>query len=258
MPVAPHDDNAGRELRMRDLVRETGLSRQTIHFYLSAGLLPRPTKTGRNTAIYNQEHVRRARLIKDIQEKHFLPLRAIRALLEDTDDSSLSAEQRSLIKELRVRLGAPVAAHHRQRVLLADVLEQNAIPASEIGEFRDRGVISVEGTGTTASVSQEDAQLLHCWSRLKAIGISPERGFMPRDLDIVEDAMTRLVRREMEFFTERYASAGGDEAARVVTEAVPIVNQIISIVHWKKTWAFFAEFTEKDVSATGRRGSKGA
>ncbi|MBI5506067.1 MAG: MerR family transcriptional regulator [Deltaproteobacteria bacterium] len=243
---------------MRDLVRETGLPRQTIHFYLSAGLLPRPTKTGRNTALYNQEHVRRARLIKDIQEKHFLPLRAIRALLEDSDDSTLSAAQQSLIKELRVRLGAPAAAQHAQRVSLAEVLEQNAIPATEIAEFRDRGVIAVEGSGSAASVSPEDAQLLHAWARLKAIGISPERGFMPRDLDIIEDAMSRMVRREMEFFTERYAAAGGEEAARVVTEAVPIVNQIISIVHWKKTWAFFAEFTEKDMSIAGRQGPKGA
>jgi len=80
-------------LRMRDIVRETGLPRETIHFYLAEGLLPPPTKTGRNTALYGWEHVRRARLVKSIQEKHFLPLRAIRALLEDADDSSLSAAQ---------------------------------------------------------------------------------------------------------------------------------------------------------------------
>jgi len=233
-----------RELRMKDVVRETGLPRETIHFYLSEGLLPRPKKTGRNTAFYSWEHVRRARLIKSIQEKHFLPLRAIRALLEDADDPTLSAAQQSLIKELRGRLGPATAAQHRQRVLLTDIRKQDGISKKEIAEFCDRGVIAIEGTGSKASVSPEDAELLHAWARLKTVGISPERGFMPKDLEIIEEAISRLVRREIEFFTERYASVGGDEAARVVTEAVPIVNQIIAIVHWKKIWSFIAEFSE--------------
>ncbi len=245
---ALEDNKAPRELRMKDVVRETGLPRETIHFYLAEGLLPRPNKTGRNTAFYSWEHVRRARLIKSIQEKHFLPLRAIRALLEDADDSSLSAAQQSLIKELRVRLGPSAAAQHRQRVLVTDIVKQDGVSKKEITEFCDRGVIAIEGTGRTASVSREDAELLHAWARLKTIGISPERGFMPRDLEIIEEAISRLVRREIELFTERYASVGADEAARVVAEAVPILNQIISIVHWKKMWSFFAEFAERDMS----------
>jgi DNA-binding transcriptional MerR regulator len=250
MVQAREGKRARRELRMKDVVRETGLPRETIHFYLSEGLLPRPKKTGRNTAFYSWEHVRRARLIKSIQEKHFLPLRAIRALLEDADDASLSAAQQSLIKELRVRLGPSTAAQHRQRVLLTDILKQDGISKKEVEEFCDRGVIAIEGTGRKPCVSREDAELLHAWARLKAVGISPERGFLPRDLEIIEEAISRLVRRELEFFTERYASVGGDEAARVVAEAVPILNQIISIVHWKKIWSFFAEFSEKNAAST--------
>jgi DNA-binding transcriptional MerR regulator len=241
---------ARRELRMRDVVRETGLPRETIHFYLAEKLLPPPTKTGRNTALYTLEHVRRARLIKSIQEKHFLPLRAIRALLEDAEDASLSAAQRLLITELRVRLGPSTAAQDSQRALLTDILKQGGISKKEIDEFRNRGVIVTEGTGRKTSVSREDAELLHAWARLKTVGISPERGFMPSDLKIIEDAISRLARREIELFTERYASVGGDEAARVATEAVPIVNQIISIIHWRKVWSLIAEFSEKNAVST--------
>jgi DNA-binding transcriptional MerR regulator len=243
---AREDKRTYRDLRMRDVVRETGLPRETIHFYVAEGLLPRAEKTGRNTALYSWEHVRRARLIKSVQEKHFLPLRAIRALLEDADDGSLSAEQQSLIKELRARLGPSAATQHRQQVLLMDIRKQEGISKKEIEEFCNRGMIAIEGTSRKPCVSREDAELLHAWARLKAVGISPERGFLPRDLEIIEEAISRLVRRELEFFTERYASVGGDEAARVVTEAVPILNQIISIVHWKKIWSFFAEFSEKN------------
>jgi DNA-binding transcriptional MerR regulator len=250
-PKAPDGKQGRGGLRMRDIVRETGLPRETIHFYLTEGLLPPPTKTGRNTALYNWEHVRRAQLIKSIQEEHFLPLRAIRALLEDADDSSLSAAQQGLIKELRVRLGPATAVQQPQRVLLRDLVRQHGFSKKEMDEFRDGGVITVEGRGGAASVTREDAELLDAWARLKAVGISPERGFMPRDLKFIEDAISQLVRREMEFFTERYASVGADEAARVATEAVPILNQIISIVHWRKIWSFLAEVSERNLAPTG-------
>ena len=248
---APGGERSRGGLRMRDIVRETGLPRETIHFYLAAGLLPPPTKTGRNTAVYSAEHVRRARLIKSIQEKHFLPLRAIRALLEDADDGSFSAPQQLLIKELRVRLGPSTAVHHPQRVCLRDIVKQHGVPKKEIEEFRHCGVITVAGTGRAASVTREDAELLGAWARLKAVGLSPERGFMPRDINIIEEAVSRLVAREIELFSERYASVGGDEAARVATEAVPILNQIISIVHWKKIWSFLAEFSEGNPAPMG-------
>jgi len=37
----------------------------------------------------------------------------------------------------------------------------------------------------------------------------------------------------------------------VVTEAVPILNQIISIVHWRKIWSFLAEVSEANPAPTG-------
>src|SRR5690349_11544156 len=85
-------------LRMRDLVRATGLPRETIHFYLAQGLLPKPVKTGRNTAVYGPEHLERLQRIKDLQEKHFLPLRAIKAVLVDGASGGFSEEQEAMLE----------------------------------------------------------------------------------------------------------------------------------------------------------------
>ncbi|MCA1830355.1 MAG: MerR family transcriptional regulator, partial [Actinobacteria bacterium] len=68
-------------LRMRDVCARTGLARSTIHHYIREGLLPKPEKTGRNTALYDEEFVRRARIVKALQEKTHLPLAAIRKTL---------------------------------------------------------------------------------------------------------------------------------------------------------------------------------
>ena len=57
----------------------------TVRHYLREGLLPEPVKTSRNMAYYPPEFVERIRLIKQLQEERFMPLRVIRDLL-DADD----------------------------------------------------------------------------------------------------------------------------------------------------------------------------
>ena len=100
-----NDNDAASGLRMKDLTRETGLPRETIHFYIAQGLLPPGTKTGRNTAEYGPGHLLRLQRIRDLQAKHFLPLRAIKALLEDELASeNLTPEQEQLLARVRATL----------------------------------------------------------------------------------------------------------------------------------------------------------
>ena len=63
----------------------------TIRHYLREGLLPEPVKTSRNMAYYPPEFVDRIRLIKQLQEERFMPLRVIRELLDARGDESLRA-----------------------------------------------------------------------------------------------------------------------------------------------------------------------
>ena len=93
--MAPPASEAQR-LRMKDLCDATGLPRQAIHFYIQQGLLPAGSKTGRNMAYYGLEHIQRLKLIKKLQHERFLPLKAIRALLDD-QESQFSQVQRSLL-----------------------------------------------------------------------------------------------------------------------------------------------------------------
>ena len=71
---------------MRDLAEAAGVSAGTIKHYLREGLLPEPVKTSRNMAWYPREFVERVRLIKQLQEERFLPLKVIRDVLENGGD----------------------------------------------------------------------------------------------------------------------------------------------------------------------------
>src|SRR5947207_2757185 len=65
-------------LKISELADRSGVPVATIHHYLREGLLPEPVKTSRNMAYYPPEFVDRIRLIKQLQEERFMPLRVIR------------------------------------------------------------------------------------------------------------------------------------------------------------------------------------
>ena len=139
-------------LRMRDLTRETGLTREAIHFYITQGLLPRGTKTGRNTAEYGREHLLRLQRIRELQAQHFLPLRAIKALLEDElSDENLTPEQEALLA--RVRATLPDLGQEAERSMTLAEAVGGRISRSELAELRDAGIVEVTGRGGAARVS---------------------------------------------------------------------------------------------------------
>ncbi len=88
-------------LRMRELAEASGVPAPTIKHYLREGLLPEPVKTSRNMAYYPPEFGDRIKLIKRLQEEKFLPLKAIKDVLEQRERSRTSAA------EVRKRYGVP-------------------------------------------------------------------------------------------------------------------------------------------------------
>jgi DNA-binding transcriptional MerR regulator len=68
-------------MKISELVAASGVAKETIHFYLREGLLPRPKKTRRNMAYYDQGHVDRLVLIRRLQNEKYLPLEVIRRVL---------------------------------------------------------------------------------------------------------------------------------------------------------------------------------
>jgi len=107
-PSSPRGaDRAAFPYKMKDLCERTGLPRQVIHFYIQQGLVPEGKKTGRNMAYYGEAHVERILLVRRLQHERFLPLKAIRAILEERDEV-FSPAQRGFVDEVKARLsGAP-------------------------------------------------------------------------------------------------------------------------------------------------------
>ena len=70
-------------VKISDLARLSGVPGPTIKHYMREGLLPEPhQRTSRNMAYYDARLADRVKVIKELQQERFLPLKLIADLLE--------------------------------------------------------------------------------------------------------------------------------------------------------------------------------
>jgi len=225
---------------MRDLVRESGLPRETIHFYKLQGLLPEPVKTGRNTALYTPAHVERLRRIRELQERQFLPLKAIRAILQDTDEEGFTPDQEDLVRQVRATLAGWTSAQQRPTIGLAAFVP-GRVSRRELKELAAAGLVAVHAAPGGARVSEDDAAILECWAQFKEAGLGPDQGLSPAELRLYDEAMERLVAREARMALRARGGAPAEELSRMVEQIGPVIERLLGAMHRKRVRRFIAE-----------------
>ena len=121
---------------MGELARASGVSAATIKHYLREGLLPEPVKTSRNMAYYPAEFVDRIKMIKQLQEERYMPLRVIKDLLEEDPDRA-----RALI-ELGDKLLEHALAGESERVSAAEVRDRYDVPEDVLDRLAELEVLT--------------------------------------------------------------------------------------------------------------------
>ena len=184
---------------MGELAEASGVSAATIKHYLREGLLPEPVKTSRNMAYYPPEFVDRIRLIKQLQEERFMPLKVIRSVLEEDPDRA-----RTLV-ELEDRILERALAGERTRTSAAEVRERYDVPAEVLDRLEEIEVLSPNSRGYTPSDVGSSRR-----SAASAPGaIEQAIGFTVYDTLRYKRAMEELVREEVEVLMDRVAGKDG-------------------------------------------------
>jgi len=234
-------DRAEYPHRMKDLCDRTGLSRQVIHFYIEQGLVPEGRKTGRNMAYYAESHVERIKLIRQLQHERFLPLRAIRAVLEEEDDG-LSTEQRRLLIDVRHRLGrlGSSAPDEASLVPLQPILLRAGVSRDDAEGLAQIGVVSITKKKGRAHIAKDDAWMIELWGEIRAAGFSRALGFVPSDVGVFAEEVEATFAKETELLKHRLSHLSPDAVARMVEAAVPLINQFVARYHESLVRKFFA------------------
>ncbi len=211
-------------LRIGELARASGVPVPTIKHYLREGLLPEPVKTSRNMAYYPSEFVDRIKLIKQLQEERFMPLKAIKSVIDEDP-----ARARALV-ELEDRILDRALAGERPRMRPAEVHESYGVPKEVLERLAELEVLSPNSRGYSPS----DVKIIEAISRFRAEGYDEAIGFTVYDTLRYKSAIEELVRQEVEVVMTRLA--GEIEPQRVVemleSGAQPL-QDLIAALHTK-------------------------
>ena len=230
-------------LKISELAERSGVPVATVRHYLREGLLPEPVKTSRNMAYYPPEFAERIRLIKQLQEERFLPLKVIRELLESSDGDP--ERLRSAI-ELEDRILDRVQAGERERTPAAEVRERYDVPEDVLERLAELGVL---GSGR-GGYSPSDVRIVEAISRFRAGGYDERIGFTVYDTLRYKGALEDLVREEVEVLMERLAGEmEPDRAVELIEAGAQPLQDLIAALHTK---ALVAELERHRDARDGR------
>jgi DNA-binding transcriptional MerR regulator len=191
---------------MGQLAEASGVSAGTIKHYLREGLLPEPVRTSRNMAYYPPEFVERIRLIKRLQEERFMPLQAIKRVIERA------------------------AEGEKSRVSAAELRRRYDIPREVLDRLGELEVL----TPTSRGYSPSDVKIVEAIARFRAGGYDERIGFTVYDTLRYKRALEALVEEEVQVLMERLAGEmDTDRAVELIEDGSEPLRDLIAALHQK-------------------------
>ena len=211
-------------LKMRELAEASGVSAGTIKHYLREGLLPEPVKTSRNMAWYPPEFVERIHLIKDLQERRFMPLKAIKGILDE------EPERAKALVELEDRILERVLEGDSTRTSAAELEQRYGVPREVLDRLAELEVVAPNSRGFTPT----DVRIVEAIGRFRAGGYDERIGFTVYDTLRYKRALEQLVKEEVRVIMDRLAGElDPDDAADLIQKGAEPLQSLIAALHSK-------------------------
>jgi DNA-binding transcriptional MerR regulator len=223
-------------IKISDLARLSGVPTPTIKHYMREGLLPGPERrTSRNMAYYDARLADRVKVIKELQQERFLPLKIIGDLLEPAPSAAIRSDldevQRRQLGALEpaIRAGSTDARRRRlgrggsPRRTRAEVLAGMRIGEGDLAILERFELVQPSSFHAGEAVySGPDLELLEVIDETRQRGLGPL--FPMEILEPYAAAIRSLVRLELELFRRQVLSGAAlppkpvDEIAREATQ----------------------------------------
>ena len=201
-------------VKISQLAKLSGVSTPTIKYYMNEGLLPGPAlKTSRNMAYYDPTLAERVRVIKELQNVHFFPLKMIGEILEPAPSARIRDDIDVEMKRKLGHLGEAIeagaslsrvggSAGSTGPMSRDDVAAQWQITKSELTRLKKLG-LAEPTKGADGRLKYDGAGL----DLIRVIHETREQGLgdlFPMDiLETYVEAVGQLVRSELGLFRQR-------------------------------------------------------
>lgn len=224
-------------MKMRELERRTGVSRQMVQFYLAHGLLPEPARPRPNVADYGEEHVRAIEAVRRLQIDGRLRIQEIKQAL--ADGGTPARGDAALLPHLD-QLFALRAGIDGQLVALKSLEERNPHARVDAEALQRVGAIELKRQKGQWFLSRLDAQIVDHWADMRAAGFTEAEGF---DAGIVAshvEAAAALADKEVDIFmTRSRPDRTMEQKAAMADAGSKVMLKLFTLLRMKATVAAF-------------------
>lgn len=226
--VRSEPSSRGKLLKMRELSKMTGVPPGTIRYYINEGLLPKPLKTHRNMAYYEESYVGRIKLIKELQEKRFLPLSIIKQMLDESENPMDSEEIKTLL-QLEGKLFKNLSTLPKfQPPDIQQLSARVGMSVEQVEELERIGVISRRPDGL---FDEDCVRIVEILNKLREAGYTEEAGFTSEFLKMYTDLIEVLAKQEVRFFSRSVTGRlSFDEMVEMAESGINLLNNLIGIL----------------------------
>lgn len=227
-------------LKMKELSAATGVTGGTIRYYIQQGILPRPVKTHKNMAYYDESYIDRILLIKKLQKSRFLPLDVIKNIIADMDFTG-GEDVRTLLREIDNPLtNAAIVNGLPATMTLAELTAHSGLTKADMDAMRKLELITPDPDGR---YNQDCIRLAEIVAEMRRIGLTRNLDFQVHHLRVHMDLIEFLVRKEVDLFGKRIAGKGLDRetASNLAKDAIEVINKLLPIIHKRMIRKIFEE-----------------
>jgi DNA-binding transcriptional MerR regulator len=189
-------------MKLGELAKAAGVSKDTIYHYLREGLLPKPRLRRKKLADYDESYVERIHYIKDLQKNYALPISSIKKII--SRQKKVTPLERALFR-LQTKYFNP-RAHLLNREIVGEEAFREVTGLGEkwLKRFEEWGIITPELRDRQKVYSYEDLTLGNLIIEMDNIGIGPKDGFDRDALKHTATMLKLLIKMSNYYFAEIY------------------------------------------------------
>jgi len=227
-------------MKISELVKRTGVPKETIHFYIREGLLRKPRKSSVNSAEYSERYVDQIQLIKDLRDNYYLPIPEIKKVVKEFNKQSPSEQA---VSQFYSRFFRPA-----DRLLATEVIGKEAFrQATGLGrKWLDKAeewdLITPERRNGEVVYSQDDLAVGKLMVDMEQLGFGPKDGFDPEDLrQIVEFVREYAVTVSRKYYENNLEKLTSNEYAEKSSQ----YHEVISLFFYYLYRKFIRDATKR-------------
>ena len=220
---------------MRDVCARTGLARSTIHHYIREGLLPEPTRTGRNTALYDEDFVRRVHLVKTLQQKTHMPLASIRKTLDELPDAAIDTIDVERFAGVTRTVADSLRLSSNRELSRTELCESTGFKSADLDGLTTAGFIDPIVRGGSTYYTAVDARIALALASFREAGVTPQRGFAgsPQIVKAYRKYLTELAKVEAREMVRLMRSLAGVDVEELIARTTEPLGVLVAAMHHK-------------------------